>query len=353
VRRHGQAGRQARERADGFAAQADDRYQHAEQLATQARWLADGPDGPGAWERAHPGIGERLHEAETELAVVVDQRAHEPVESTTTLAQARGFDRAAHDQLAWLRVERDRLAAELDGYPRDHAHSAQQADRRAERAVQDAQAARDRAARAERELSEMGRLARHGQRGTRARERQQAAEQQTGHHTQRADAERSAARQAREQPGGPLEWERAHPGVRDRLAVYEHALEVATEQQTQRAMMRDPAVAMRVLGSRPRQAEQREVWDRGARAISAYRLAYQITDRRHVLGVEPDRGSPGGFAQHADWEHAAKLALQARRELGVGHDRGRGPVSEQARYVPELTPPKLDRGHGRGMGFGM
>jgi hypothetical protein len=347
--RRGQQGREARDRAEQFAVRAERQHEHADQLQTRARALADSPDGPRMWEQANPGVRERLHAAETELAAEVDRRAHEPVEPTTP-AQARGSDRAAHDQLAWLRQERDRLAAELDGYPRHHAHTAQQADRRAERAVEDAQAARDRAARAERELSEMGRLARHGQRGSSARERQQAAEQQAGQHTQRAETERSAARQAREQPGGPLEWERAHPGVRDRLAVYEHALEVGTEQQTRRALARDPAIAVRALGPRPRPAEQREIWDQGARAISAYRLAYQVTDRQHVLGPEPDRASAHGLEQHHDWEHAARLALQARRELSVGPDRGIGPVAEQVRHVAELTPTHPDRGPDRGFG---
>jgi hypothetical protein len=46
--------------------------------------------------------------------------------------------------------------------------------------------------------------------------------------------------------------------------------------------------------------------------------------------------------------------LQTRRELGVGSDRDRGPVAEQARQVPELTPrpPQIDRGRDRGRGFG-
>lgn len=187
-------------------------------------------------------------------------------------------------------------------------------------------------------------------------ERQHNAEGQAEHHERYADAQRQAARHTREQSGGPAEWERAHPRVRDRLSIYEDALEVATAQQAQRAVAvavgRDPAE--RVLGPRPAHPDNRKVWDRGAEAISAYRLAYEITDQRHVLGVEPDRGGPGGFEQHADWEQAAKLALQARHKLGIDPSRGGlGPVSEQARRVPELTPPELDRGHGRGLGFEM
>jgi len=344
LRRHGQEGRQARERADQFAARAEDQQQHAEQLETQARALAGGPDGPRAWERAHPGVRERLYEAETGLAAAVDQRAHEPPERP---APAPGFDRAAHDQLSWLHAERDRLRAELDGYPTYQAAEADRADRRAEQALRDAQLASERARRLEGELSQMGWLTRRGQRGALVRAAQQTAEQHADHYEQRAPAERDAARRAREQPGGPAEWDRAHPGVRDRLAIYDHAFEVADERQTQQAvagaLKRDPAVAVLVLGPRPGRGQEREVWDQAARAVSAYRLAYDITDQTAVLGPEPDRR---GFEQHQAFERVAQQVLEARRQLGVHRGQRLGPVSEQARRVPGLTPPGqgLDRG---------
>lgn len=348
--RHGREGRDARDRAEQFAVRAEEQHEHADRLETRARALAEGPDGPRVWEQANPGVRERLYAAETRLAAEVDQRAHESVEPPSPAATVRGFDRAQRKQLGWLGQERDRLVSELDGYPTGQAAEADRAQRRAEQAVRDAQAARDRATQAGRELSEMGWVARHGQRGTHARERQQTAEQHADHYQQRAAGERDAAREAREQPGGPVEWDRAHPGVRERLEIYEHALEVGTDRQARRALARDPAIAVRVLGPRPRDAEAREVWDRGARAISAYRIAYEITDRRHVLGPEPDRAGARGLEQHRDWEQAARLALQARQQLSVGHDRGIGPIAEQARQVAELTPTQPDRSHG--MGFG-
>lgn len=347
--RRGRQGRQLKDRADGFAAAADEQHEHAEQLERQARTLAEGPDGPRAWERAHPDVRERLYAAETQLAGAVDQRAREPAEPV-----ALGFDqRAAHRELGWLRSERDRLRAQLAGYPHRQARDAEQAEQRAGLHGRDAQTARRRAGQAGRELDQLGRLARRGKRGAQAQERQQHAEAQVEQHDQHARAERQAARAAREQPGGPVEWEREHPGVRDRLAVYEHALEAATKREAQRALARDPLVAVKVLGPRPR-GEQREVWDQAARAISTYRLTYQVTDGRHVLGPEPDRVGPRGFEQHRDWEHAAKQALTARHQLGIEDpDHGRGPVAQQARHVPELTPPQPDRGPDRGLGFGL
>ncbi len=349
--RRGQDGREARERAERFAAAAEEQDQRADQLERRAWALAQSPDGPGAWERAHPGARERLYEAETRLAASVKRTIRERSASATAMPEAEGSARAG-EQVAWLRAERDRLRSELRSYPHQHARDSEQADRRAEQAARDAQAARDRAQRAERERQQMGRLARRGQRGTDAQARQYSFQAQAERHEQYAEAQRQAAREARERPDGPDEWERAHPGVRDRLSIYEDAYEVASEQQAQRAVQtavgRDPAV--RMLGPRPRHPDNRKVWDRGAEAISAYRLAYDITSQDTVLGAEPDRRSPGGFEQHADWEQATRLALQARGQLGIDTTHGLGPVSEQARRVTELTPPSHGRDRGRGLG---
>ena len=298
LRRRGRDGRDAREQAERFAGRADEQYQRAGQLEQQARGLAEGPDGPAGWERAHPGVREE-YRAETRLAAAVDRRAREPVDQVPV--RSRGSD-PARGQLAWLRSERDWLRDELYSYPHPQARAAEDAEQRAGLYARDAQGARERAGEAEREYGELGRLARRGQRGTRALERQQRFTDQAREHEQRARSERQGAQEIREQPGGPIEWERTHLGVRDRLAVYEHAYEAAEAQETRRALMRDPGVAVRVLGSRPRAPEEREVWDRGARAIAGYRLAYEVTDRRHVLGQEPDRDSPGGLEQHRDWE---------------------------------------------------
>jgi conjugative relaxase-like TrwC/TraI family protein len=350
LRRRGQDGRQLKDRADQFAEAAEEQQAHGDQLTHQARTLASGPDSPGAWERAHPQIREQLHAAETALAAAVDQRAHHS-------QPQGGFDRqAARQELVWLRSERDRLRQELRGYPHQQARDAEHADQRAGHADRDAQSARQRAREAEEEYGQLGRLARRGQRGSEALERQQRFEDQAQQHEQRADAERDAARQAREQPGGPAEWDRAHPGVRDRLTVYEHAYEAAEARQARQALQvavgRDPAV--RVLGPRPQHPDNRRVWEQGAQAISAYRLAYDINDENTVLGPEPDPAGRGGFTQHQDWEQAARLALQARGRLGLGDQRqGLGPVSEQARRVPELTPPHRGRGIDRSPGFGM
>jgi energy-coupling factor transporter ATP-binding protein EcfA2 len=351
LRRRGQDGRQLKDRAEQFAKRAAEQQAHGDRAAHQAQGLASGPQGPRVWECAHPQSREQLHQAETALAEAVDQRARHPQ------PREAGFDRrTARQELAWLRAERDRLRDELRGYPHQQAREAAQADRRAAQADRDAHSAHQRAQEAEEEYEQLGRLARRGQRGTQAQERQQHFTDQAEHHVQFAVSERARAREVRDRPGGPAEWDRAHPGVRDRLAVYEHAYEIAETQQARHALEpvvgRDPAV--RVLGPRPQHPDNRRVWEQGAQAISAYRLAYDITDQNTVLGPEPDRARPGGFQQHADWEKAARLALQARKALGVGAQRqGMGPVSEQARRVPDLTPPPRGLDRGRGPGFGM
>jgi conjugative relaxase-like TrwC/TraI family protein len=354
LRRRGAEGREIHDRAEQFTARAEQQQRHADQLQSRARALADGPDGPAAWEHAHPAVRERLLEAETVLAAAVDRRVVWE-RSGPAAGVSEPFDPGtAHQQVAWLDAERDRLKAQLRGYPRQHARDAEHADQQAKLADRSAQAARERAQQVEREREQLGRLARRGRRGSDALERQHAFQEQAEHHDQRADTERQTAREARERPGGPAEWDRSHPGVRDRLKIYEDAHQVASEQQARRLLASDPTIAVRVLGPRPRTPEQRTIWDRGAQAISSYRAAHHITSQDTVLGAEPDRGAPNGFQQHADWKHAARLALQARRELGVDSSRDRGPVAEQARQVPELTPrpPQIDRGRDRGRGFG-
>jgi conjugative relaxase-like TrwC/TraI family protein len=354
LRRRGAEGREIHDRAEQFTARAEQQQQHADQLAAQARVLAESPEGPGAWEHAHPAVREQLLEAETALAAAVDRRVVWE-RSGPAAGVSEPFDPGtAHQQVAWLGAERDRLKAQLRGYPRQHAREAEHADQQAALADRSAQAARERAMQAGQEREELGRVARRGRRGSDALERQHAFDEQAEHHDQRADTERQTARETRERPGGPVEWDRSHPGVRDRLSIYEHAHQVASEQQARRLLASDPTIAVRVLGPRPRTPEQRTIWDRGAQAISSYRAAHQITDQDTVLGPEPDRGAPNGFQRHADWKHAAELALQARRELGVDSSRDRGSVAEQARQVPELTPrrPELDRGWDRGRGFG-
>jgi energy-coupling factor transporter ATP-binding protein EcfA2 len=354
LRRRGAEGREIHDRAEQFTARAEQQQRHADQLTAQARVLAESPEGPAAWEHAHPAVRERLLEAETALAAAVDRRVVWE-RSGPAAGVSEPFDPGtAHQQVAWLGAERDRLKAELRGYPRQSAREAEHADQQAKLADRSAQAARERAQQAGQERTEMGRLARRGRRGSDALERQHRFQEQAEHHDQRADTERQTARETRERPGGPVEWDRSHPGVRERLSIYEHALEVASEQQARRLLAGDPTIAVRVLGPRPRTPEQRTIWDQGAQAISSYRAAHEITSQDTVLGAEPDSGAPGGFQQHADWKHAAELALQARRELGVDSSRDRGSVAEQARQVPELTPPRpeLDRGRDRGRGFG-
>jgi conjugative relaxase-like TrwC/TraI family protein len=354
LRRRGAEGREIHDRAEQFTVRAEQQQRHADQLAAQARVLADGPDGPAAWEHAHPAVREQLFEAETALAAAVDRRVVWE-RSGPAAGVSEPFDPGtAHQQVAWLAAERDRLKAQLRGYPRQHARDAEHADQQAKLADRSAQAARERAQQAGQEREQLGRLARRGRRGSDAEERQHRFQEQAERHDQRAETERQTARQTRERPGGPVEWDRSHPGVRDRLTIYEHAHQVASEQQARRLLAGDPTIAVRVLGPRPRTPEQRTIWDQGAQAISSYRAAHQITSQDTVLGPEPDSGAPGGFQQHADWKHAAELALQTRRELGVGSDRDRGPVAEQARQVPELTPrpPQIDRGRDRGRGFG-
>ena len=348
MRRRAQDGRQLQEHAEQFAERAGAQQAHGDRLDRQARTLASGPGSPAGWEHAHPGIRGQLHAAETALADAVDRR--------TQQREARAGERWS-EQARWLQAERDRLKQELRGYPHQQAREAQNAEQHAGHDAHAAADARARAQQAGEEYEQLGRLARRGQRGIQAQERQRAFQEQADRHADRERADRERARGLREQPGGPAEWDRAHPGVRERLTVYERAHEQAHLYATQELVEiavtdRSPTAGQdpltRALGPRPQPGPRREAWDQGARAIAGYRDRYQITSQQHgVLGPEPR--SIG--RHHQEWEQAARQVLAARRQLGID-DRGRGPVSEQARAVPAITPDP-DLGRSRGPGFGM
>jgi conjugative relaxase-like TrwC/TraI family protein len=343
LRRRSQDGRQARDHADLFAERAAEQQARGDQFADRARALASGPGSPGAWEWTHPDTRAQLYASETRLAAAVDQHT----QARETRPGRRAGERWG-EHARWLAGERDRLRGELRTYPHQQARDAQNAEQHADHDAHAATDARGRADRVGEEYEQLGRLARRGQRGTQAQERQHAFQEQADRHTERERSERERARQIREQPSGPVEWDRQHPGVRDRLAVYERAQEQAHLYTTQELVehatggrsplaQRDPIT--RTLGSRPASGPRREAWDQGARAIAGYRDRYNVTDQQPggVLGAEPR--TPG--RQHQEWAQARRLVREAREQLQIVDPT-------QARPAPAITP---DRG--RGPGFGM
>jgi conjugative relaxase-like TrwC/TraI family protein len=343
LRRRGQDGRQLQDQAEQFTDRAQAWQAHGDQLDRQARTLVTGPGSPAAWEQAHPEIRQELHQAETRLAGAVDERT---LERETRPGRRRGERWGNYAR--WLEGERDGLREQLRTYPHQQAREAQNADEHAGHDAHAAADARERAGRAGEEYEQLGRLARRGQRGTQAQEHQRAFQEQAERHAERERAERERARQTREQPGGPAEWDRSHPGVRERLTVYDRAHEQAHLYATQELVehatggrsplaKRDPIT--RTLGPRPTSGPRREVWEQGARAIAGYRERYDVTDQQPggILGPEP--GTPG--RQHQEWARARRLVRDAREQLQIADPT-------QARRAPAITP---DRG--RGPGFGM
>jgi conjugative relaxase-like TrwC/TraI family protein len=343
LRRRGQDGRQLQDQAEQFTDRAQAWQAHGDQLDRQARTLVTGPGSPAAWEQAHPEIRQELHQAETRLAGAVDERT---LERETRPGRRRGERWGNYAR--WLEGERDGLREQLRTYPHQQAREAQNADEHAGHDAHAAADARERAQRAGEEYEQLGRLAKRSQRGTQAQEHQRAFQEQAARHTDRERAERERGRQIREQPGGPAEWDRAHPEVRERLAVYERASEQAHLYATQELVehatggrsplaKRDPIT--RTLGARPTSGPRREVWEQGALAIAGYRERYTITDQQPsgVLGAEPK--TPG--RQHQEWIQARRLVRDTREQLQITDPT-------QARPAPAHTP---DRS--RGPGFGM
>ena len=341
LRRRSQDGRRLKDRVDEFTARASEQQAHGDQLDHQAQTLASGPGSPGVWEQTHPGVREQLHAAETALAEAVDRR--------TQQREARPGRRAGErsgEQARWLEGECDRLREQLRSYPHRLAREAEQAEQSAEHDAHAAADARARAQQAEQEYWQLGRWARRGARGTQAQERQHAFGDQAERYAEQERAQHEQARQTRAQAGGPVEWDRAHPGVRERLAVYERAHTQAAFYRAQELVeIANPA---RALGPRPAPGPRREVWEQAARAIAGYRDTYNITDQQPggVLGQEPR--TPG--RQHQEWTQTVRQVLTARQQLGnpdLNPERGLTP----ARPAPAITP-HPGRDPSRGPGFG-
>ncbi len=226
------------------------------------------------------------------------------------------------DQFDQLRAEPDRLRAIVDSYPADTAREIARLQGCAASERQLANRGAWRAGHWQEQCEDLGLLGRRGQQGRQARERAErfAARAEEQQQQQHADRLNTQARALTESPDGPGAWERAHPDAREQL--YEAETQLATR-----------ITARSGIGPRRRSTPTASPND--------------ITDQRHVLGAEPDRRE---LEQHADWEKATRLALQARQQLGTDPAHGPEPVTEQARRVTGFTP-RLP-GHDRGPSLG-
>jgi len=315
--RHGPAGQSARQYAQTFAQSAQQERQRAAELDAQAQRLADGPRGPATWKRAHPDARADLYWAETELARAVAEQARE-----RGSVPAHAFDPAvAGQELAWLGAERDRLGCELGGYPSQVEALAQAAERDATAAEQRGGQAQARARASEAQLAGLGWLARRGERGDRLRDQAAQAYQHAAREQELHRAGHERAQELRDSPGGPGAWERAHPGVRERLAVYEYAHEQAAGYHARHQLaFGAPEPVVRLLGRPPADRDQQIVWEHAGQALLAYRLAH---------GVKPDvgLGPPPHITKrdaHRGWEHARDQLRAARERLPEPERRGAG-----------------------------
>jgi conjugative relaxase-like TrwC/TraI family protein len=325
---------------------------------------------PESRDHAIASLAERLGRSEPDLPSIRVPLAHEQhvqrehVQLTLPLDHQQHVERE-HEQLALpldleqpgesitrLRIERDRLQATLDSYPRDAADRVELLERDVERFQASSENWSREAERYRNELATMGPFAR---RGDRAREITARLALSEGNALQARSAERnSEAKLAEIQngPDSPQRWEAEHPDARERLREADQAFKDAVRRAADWAITTPGEHLTRVLGERPGQDQpvEREAWERAARAVEAYRVTYEIDPAEPTaLGSEPDRREARG-RKHIDWEIAGKRIIEAREQLDIERPR-HGPTEERMARVPALMPEPdrdrvLDRSHG-------
>jgi conjugative relaxase-like TrwC/TraI family protein len=112
-------------------------------------------------------------------------------------------------------------------------------------------------------------------------------------------------------------------GPPDQIRAKRSALEqdVARARTEREALLRelvtrdlasDPQWAREALGPRPRQRDDRDVWDRAARGLARYRLEHGIDDERIALGERPRE--PAAVERY---ERARSTLDRVQRQLGI------------------------------------
>jgi len=325
---------------------------------------------PEKRDHAIASLAERLGRSEPDLPSIRVALAHEQhverehVQLTLPLDHEQHVERE-HEQLTLpldleqpgesitrLRAERDRLQATVDSYPRDAADRVELLERDVERFRASADTWGREADRARGELAALGPIARRGKQATELSLQINTSDRRAA---DARDYERNAAAKLAEiqnGPDSPQRWEVEHPQARERLREADQAFEDAVRREADRAITTPGEHLTRVLGERPGQDQpvERDAWERAARAVEAYRLAYEIDPAEPTaLGPEPHRREARG-QKHIDWETAGRHVLDARDQLDLERP-GHGPTEERMARVPGLMPEHdrdhvLDRSHG-------
>jgi hypothetical protein len=107
-----------------------------------------------------------------------------------------------------------------------------------------------------------------------------------------------------------------------------------------------------VLGERPdrRQRAEREAWERAARSIERYRVAYEIDPaERTALGPRPERIG-ADYERILDWQEAGSEVVEARERLGIALP-GLGPIEEKLSRIAGIMPERdIERSRDLGRG---
>jgi hypothetical protein len=293
-------------------------------------------------------LAERLARSEPDLPSIRIPLAHEQHVEREHVQLTLEFDAEGDVEapsVKHLRVERDRLQAIADSYPRDAAGQIESLEQDVERFRTNGENWTREAERARGELAALGPLAK---RGKHANELNLDIDRSERRAEDARQAERNAAArlaQINDGTDSPQRWEAEHPNAREQLQEAEQAFNDAVQREADRAIEAPGEHLARVLGERPSHDKpiERDTWDRAARVIEAYRIAYEIDPAEpSALGSRPDPYDTS-WTQAREWREAAERVLDAREQLEIAAP-GLGPIEERTARVQGLMPDQ-DRQH--------
>jgi conjugative relaxase-like TrwC/TraI family protein len=316
------------------------------------------------WKQQHPDARQRLGNAERAFDELASQQARQRLQRLTRSLGPGPGHRHQHDaggqrtrepepagererqlteRLEQARAQLDDARHVLNSYPTGHESQHRYALDDAERVARGLQDRQRRAEHLQHQLEALGPVARRGQPGRRLKEQIAGTDALIRH----SQDDPTRLRQDAEQHQAILQqWERQHPGARQRLADAERAFDELVDQQAHQRLQHPGPHLTRSLGPEPGPGHRdHQTWQTAALAIERYRARYQIDpSEQTALGPEPELTD---HQQRDNHEQAAMIALRARTNLGRPVHQ-LGPIEEQIRHTPHLgrQPPGLDRGHG-------
>jgi conjugative relaxase-like TrwC/TraI family protein len=293
-------------------------------------------------------LAEQLGRSEPEIPSIRIPLAHE---QRVEREHAQQTLDEAEPTVAQAKAERDRLREIHSTYPREQADLITKLKKDLKLYRDALPANREHAERLRRELDALPVRERQSARAVEIEGRIHQSELHAYWNGERERGALTRLEELRAGPDSPERWQAEHPTVDRDLDAAERTLDRVVEREVDQRLKTPGEHITGILGPQPEpDTPERETWDKGARAIEAYRVAHEIDPTEQTgLGSMPEL-TRDSWEQWGDWQKAGEAVLDARERLGIAR-QGLGPTEERIARVEGLIPEDererhLDRGHG-------